>query len=29
MAKVAELEMATRALIAPALGWMSRRRDRI
>jgi putative peptidoglycan lipid II flippase len=29
MAKVAELEMATRALIAPALGWMSRKRDRI
>ena len=29
MAKVAELEMATRALIAPALGWVSRRRGRI
>jgi putative peptidoglycan lipid II flippase len=29
MAKVAELEMATRALIAPALGWASRRRGRI
>jgi hypothetical protein len=29
MAKVAELEMATRALIAPALGWASRQRARI
>jgi putative peptidoglycan lipid II flippase len=27
--RVAELEMATSALVAPVLRWMSRRRDRI